>query len=418
METKQIPLCDLNMAEDDDKLRVWGAQEGIKDLSENIKRYGLLVPLIVKWTGERYIVVDGNRRLAALQRLAMNKEETLDRLVACMIGTPEELELGAVLSANVMRAALNPMDEYDVYARLVVVGETPAKIAKVFGKRQKEIKQVLALAGLHPAIKDELRADKLSWETAQALTIVPDPELQIKVYRECGDSSWRIRNALRDQKPLIAYALFKAEDYEAAGGTYLVDLFNEDDAEKRCANAALFWQLQNQKIDEVLLLKGMEGWHAVTRVGSHFKTKPDWRAIKSIKNKKERKKYNLYYRIEPDGLFEIAEMAEPTAETRKAAQAILKEATKARKNGEAAPEAPAEVMDNEKAERNPLGDHELLLAIQELLDGLVWSSGTLDQIADLMTHNGYPIRDVDDKLPEKADAAEPSDSGAADDDVL
>jgi hypothetical protein len=41
-------------------------------------------------------------------------------------------------------------------------------------------------------------------------------------------------------------------------------------------------------------------------------------------------------------------------------------------------------------------DHEALLAIQELLDGVEWSPKTLDRIAAIMTDAGYRIRDLDD----------------------
>ena len=43
-----------------------------------------------------------------------------------------------------------------------------------------------------------------------------------------------------------------------------------------------------------------------------------------------------------------------------------------------------------------MDDHELLLSIQELLDGVEWAPDTLDCIASLMIQSGYRIRDVDD----------------------
>ena len=38
-------------------------------------------------------------------------------------------------------------------------------------------------------------------------------------------------------------------------------------------------------------------------------------------------------------------------------------------------------------------DREIVLAIQELLDGREWSPDTLECIAGLLQHNGYVIRD-------------------------
>jgi len=47
----------------------------------------------------------------------------------------------------------------------------------------------------------------------------------------------------------------------------------------------------------------------------------------------------------------------------------------------------------------PKGDnsHEVLLQIQELLDGVEWTPDTLGQIALLVEENGYLVRDLDDK---------------------
>lgn len=41
-------------------------------------------------------------------------------------------------------------------------------------------------------------------------------------------------------------------------------------------------------------------------------------------------------------------------------------------------------------------DSDIVLAIQELLDGVEWTPSTLDKIAELLIANGYRIRDLDD----------------------
>lgn len=43
-----------------------------------------------------------------------------------------------------------------------------------------------------------------------------------------------------------------------------------------------------------------------------------------------------------------------------------------------------------------MDDHAAMLAIQELMDGTEWNSGTLDQIAEIMIAAGYRIRDLND----------------------
>src|SRR5439155_15080322 len=48
-----------------------------------------------------------------------------------------------------------------------------------------------------------------------------------------------------------------------------------------------------------------------------------------------------------------------------------------------------------------MNDHEALLAIQELMDGVEWSPDTLDEIASVMRRAGYRIRDTDGIDPEE-----------------
>ena len=44
-----------------------------------------------------------------------------------------------------------------------------------------------------------------------------------------------------------------------------------------------------------------------------------------------------------------------------------------------------------------MSDHNIVLAIQELLDGVEWTSQTLDAIATVLRNSGYRVRDLEDK---------------------
>jgi len=43
-----------------------------------------------------------------------------------------------------------------------------------------------------------------------------------------------------------------------------------------------------------------------------------------------------------------------------------------------------------------MNDHDAMLAIQELLDGVEWNNNTLAQIAEILIESGYRIRDLND----------------------
>jgi hypothetical protein len=45
---------------------------------------------------------------------------------------------------------------------------------------------------------------------------------------------------------------------------------------------------------------------------------------------------------------------------------------------------------------NVMSDHDLLLTIQKLLDGTEWSTEHLNDIARLLTDNGYRVRDLEE----------------------
>lgn len=42
-------------------------------------------------------------------------------------------------------------------------------------------------------------------------------------------------------------------------------------------------------------------------------------------------------------------------------------------------------------------DHDAMLAIQELMDGVEWTPDTLDAIAVILREAGYKVRDLDDE---------------------
>jgi hypothetical protein len=44
-----------------------------------------------------------------------------------------------------------------------------------------------------------------------------------------------------------------------------------------------------------------------------------------------------------------------------------------------------------------MSDHDILLAIQELLDGVEWTSDTTAAIAELLDANGYRIQDTKER---------------------
>jgi len=330
----EIQLRNLHPAEGDDAVRKTDRYEGIKALVENIKRFGLLVPLLVRPRQDdrsQYDVIDGNRRLMALCEI----HEDPAVVVNCMV-VGIDAGAGQALSANTMRQAMNPMDQYDVFAQLVAEGMKTTKVAKLFDLPPKRVNQVLALASLAPSIKDQVRKGDLSWETAQALTLIKDQKVQVQVLEQHGDHPWGIKNVVHDEAPRMETAIFDKNTYFIEGGQLLVDLFDEDPSgEELCADSILFWKLQMAAIEvELDKLRG-QGWKAVIEGDGIIYRRADWPRRAEVKSKKARAMHTVVYEIEDDGRFHIWEVVMPEPEMVKEAKAEARVEAKEIKRAEA-----------------------------------------------------------------------------------
>ena len=210
------------------------------------------------------------------------------------------------------------------------------KVAKLFDLPPKRVNQVLALASLAPSIKDQVRKGDLSWETAQALTLIKDQKVQVQVLEQHGDHPWGIKNVVHDEAPRMETAIFDKNTYFIEGGQLLVDLFDEDPSgEELCADSILFWKLQMAAIEvELDKLRG-QGWKAVIEGDGIVYRRADWPRRAEVKSKKARAMHTVVYEIEDDGRFHIWEVVMPEPEMVKEAKAEARVEAKEIKRAEA-----------------------------------------------------------------------------------
>src|SRR3546814_11303170 len=107
----------------------------IPELAASIQRVGLLQNLIVTATadGERYEVVAGGRRLAALQLLAKKRRISREWEVPCLL-VADGTARTASLTANVQREAMHHADQFAAIADLVAEGRPTDEIAQDFSE--------------------------------------------------------------------------------------------------------------------------------------------------------------------------------------------------------------------------------------------------------------------------------------------
>src|SRR6187200_428402 len=92
----------------------------IDTLANSIKQLGLILPLSVIKDGEKWRVVDGNRRLAALKLVHRGNK---DALVPVLEADADLATARAMsLAANVERLPLHPVDQYEAFAAIAAEG--------------------------------------------------------------------------------------------------------------------------------------------------------------------------------------------------------------------------------------------------------------------------------------------------------
>ncbi len=264
-----IPLSKLQRAQAN--VRKTGRDADVKSLAASIEAHGLLQNLTVRPVAangkadDRYEVIAGGRRLAALRKLAKSKRIAKDFPVPCSVladgERPEELSL----AENVQRLPLHAADQFDAFHRLHHEGLSAGEIAARFGIAERLVLQRLKLAAVSPKLVDVYRNDGMTLEQLMAFTVSGDPEAQARAWFENPyghPSPAAIRRALTAamvgfQDRRVRFVGVAA--YEAAGGEVIRDLFSED-GDGYLADSTLLDRLVAEKLTDQAKAILAEGW--------------------------------------------------------------------------------------------------------------------------------------------------------------
>ena len=227
------------------------------ELEASIRAHGLLENLVVRIddsggskstrnakgakstkskAGEKFAVVAGGRRLLALAALAKAGVIASDHPVPCRVTQHENLE-ELSLAENVVRIPMHPADQVVSFARLVREGATVASIAARFGVSERIVEQRLRLGNVAPELLDAYRAGEMDLEALKGFSMTTDQDRQRKIWKQmaaesCRPTAWNIRRMLTEERVSSDSSLARfvgVEEYVAAGGPVMQDLFAEED---------------------------------------------------------------------------------------------------------------------------------------------------------------------------------------------
>lgn len=260
----------------------------IDGLARSIANHGLLIPLLVRPTSNHtsYVVIAGNRRLAALQKLVKDKHAGFAANMPVPVSVREEVDGQALelsLVENVDRADLHPVDVFEVFHELVQSGVTVDDLAARRGMKVKEVRQALSLGRMAPEVREAWRLGKISAETAEAFTITQDHKAQARVLAKLKRnlSAWAVRRELGGDLNIgRMLQIVGRSAYEAAGHQVNPTLFGDNDYDKETVSdiGALNRMLQDklQAHCETLM---KEGWAWAYTKDDAPKDISSWRRI-------------------------------------------------------------------------------------------------------------------------------------------
>ena len=262
-EIVQIPLNKLTKS--DTNVRKTG-ENSITELAASIQAHGLLHNLVViKTKSDKYQVIAGSRRLAALNKLAKEKAIPKTFGVPCRV-VDGEAGTETSLAENVIRTNMHPADQFDGFRSLVDKGIGVEEVAARFGVTPTTVRQRLKLANVAPRLFELYRADEITLDQLMALAITDDHAAQERVWDSTQD--WQrqpqaLRRALTESKVDAATdrraRFVGVEAYSEAGGQIERDLF-QPEHEGYFTDTALLDRLVAEKLETLANEVRGEGW--------------------------------------------------------------------------------------------------------------------------------------------------------------
>jgi ParB family chromosome partitioning protein len=173
------------------------ASAAIQEMSESIKEYGVLQPLIVTphdsadGTPGGYMLIAGERRWRASKVAGLTH-------VPAIVRTLKELErLEIALIENVQRVDLSPLEQAESIEYLHrQFGTSYTDIAKRLGKASSTVVNIVRLMQLPEKAKEALRNGKISEGHARAVVALKgEPEQQAALLEHIIKHGWTVRQA-------------------------------------------------------------------------------------------------------------------------------------------------------------------------------------------------------------------------------
>lgn len=235
-------------------------QDKLKDLSDSIKMYGVLQPLVVSRVEHEkedggmvteYELIAGERRLRASKLAGLAQVPVVIR-----VGDDNMTKLELAIIENLQREDLNPVERARAFQKLVdQFGFTHGQVGQKVGKSREYVSNTIRILMLPEEMLNALSEGKMTeGHTRPLMMLVDRPEEQMVLFKEIIHKKTTVREAERIARKIAKERARKKDDEDldpeilemeetlrsalgtrvhierkAVGGQIMIDFFTDDD---------------------------------------------------------------------------------------------------------------------------------------------------------------------------------------------
>lgn len=188
-------------------------EEGLQNLADSIKEYGIIQPIIVTKKDDYYKIVAGERRWRAAKKAGLNE-------IPCLIRTEDEQTNREIaLIENIQRKNLNPIEKAMGLRRLLDdYNMTQQALADKLGMSRSALTNNVRILNLDPRVIKLVIENDLTERHCRALLRIENPEKQYKMaleFVESGDGIVEAERKVNNEKKLSRKDIEKEKKYKA-----------------------------------------------------------------------------------------------------------------------------------------------------------------------------------------------------------
>ena len=172
-------------------------EDSLLELSDSIKQYGIIQPLLVQKRKGFYEIIAGERRwraakLAGLKEVPVNIKEYSDQ---------EMVEVSLI--ENIQREDLNPIEEAMAYKRLIEEFNLKQdELAERVSKSRTAVTNSMRILKLSTRVQQMIVDDMITTGHARALLAIDDEEMQYAIANKIFDEKLSVRETEKLVKDL------------------------------------------------------------------------------------------------------------------------------------------------------------------------------------------------------------------------